>query len=130
MSGMGGSPLLEAMAWGAVLIGSATAPVREVIRDGDNGLPVDCFDGDGLAERIAAGLADPAAHRPLGEAARQDMVTRNDLTTVCLPQQLALVDQVAQIGHDQIGPGQIGVKSMGSPDCKRPVPLDRLAINH
>ena len=122
---MGGSPLLEAMAWGAVLIGSATAPVPEVIRDGDNGLPVDCFDGDGLAERIVAGLADPAAHRPLVQAARQDMLARYDLTTVCLPQQLALVDQVAQIG-----PGQIGVKSMGSPDCKRRVRLDRLAINH
>ena len=130
MSGMRGSPLLEAMAWGAVLIGSATAPVPEVIRDGDNGLPVDCFDGDGLAERIVAGLADPAAHRPLGQAARQDMRARYDLTTVCLPQQLALVDRVAQIGHDQIGPGQIGVKSMGSPDCNRRVRLDRLAINH
>jgi glycosyltransferase involved in cell wall biosynthesis len=102
--------LLEAMACGAVVIGSATAPVREVIRDGENGLLVDFFDGDGLAERITAVLADPAAHRPLGEAARQDMVAHYDLTTVCLPQQLALVDRVAQIGQ-----GQIGVKSMGSP---------------
>ena len=73
------------------------------------------------------------------------MRARYDLTTVCLPQQLALVDRVAQIGHDQIGPGQIGhgqiaygqiahgqigVKSMGSPDCNRRVRLDRLAINH
>ena len=87
--------LLEAMACGAVVIGSATAPVQEVIRDGENGLLVDFFDGEGLAERIAAVLADPAAHRPLGQAARQDMVARYDLTTVCLPQQLALVDRLA-----------------------------------
>jgi glycosyltransferase involved in cell wall biosynthesis len=105
--------LLEAMAWGAVLIGSATASLREVIRDGENGLSVDFFDGDGLAERIAAGLADPAAHRPLGDAARQDMLAPYDLTTVCLPQQLALVDRVAQIAQGQICQGQIGLGQIG-----------------
>lgn len=88
--------LLEAMACGAVVIGSATAPVQEVIRDGENGLLVDFFDGEGLAERIANVLADPAAYRSLGETARQDMVARYDLQTVCLPQQLELVDRLAQ----------------------------------
>lgn len=87
--------LLEAMACGAVVIGSATPPVQEVIRDGNNGLLVDYFDGEALAQRIAAVLADPAEHRPLGEAARQTVIQHYDLSTVCLPQQLSLVDRLA-----------------------------------
>jgi hypothetical protein len=45
---------------------------------------------------LAAGLAWERVH---ALQARQDMLARYDLTTVCLPQQLALVDRVAQIGH-------------------------------
>jgi glycosyltransferase involved in cell wall biosynthesis len=86
--------LLEAMACGAVVIGSATPPVQEVIRDGENGLLVDFFDGDSLAQRIGAVLADPTSHRPLGEAARRDAVEGYDLATVCLPRQLELVDRL------------------------------------
>ncbi|KEF40838.1 MAG: glycosyl transferase family 1 [Cyanobium sp. CACIAM 14] len=88
--------LLEAMACGAVVIGSATAPVQEVIRHGENGLLVDYFDGEALATTIAAVLANPAAHRQLGEAARALVQERYDLRRVCLPAQLALVDAVAR----------------------------------
>ncbi len=88
--------LLEAMACGAVVIGSATPPVMEVIEDGVNGLLVDYFDGDALAAAIAAVLADPPAHRPLGEAARALARERYDLRSVCLPAQLALVDRLAR----------------------------------
>jgi glycosyltransferase involved in cell wall biosynthesis len=86
--------MLEAMAAGCVLIGSRTPPVQELIRDGDNGLLVDFFDGQGLAERIAAVLADPAGHAPLGRAARQTVERHYDLRRVCLPQQLKLVDRM------------------------------------
>ena len=89
--------LLEAMACGAVVIGSATPPVQEVIRDGANGLLVDFFDSVALAERIAAVLADPAAHRALGEQARADAVAGYDLRRVCLPRQLELVDRLARL---------------------------------
>jgi len=89
--------LLEAMACGAVVIGSATPPVQEVIRHGENGLLVDFFDGDALAQRIAAVLADPAAHRPLGELARAEVVANYDLQSVCLPQQFALVDRLVRL---------------------------------
>lgn len=89
--------LLEAMACGAVVIGSATPPVAEVIRHGENGLLVDFFDGDALAQRIAAVLADPTYHRPLGEAARRDAVAGYDLATVCLPRQLELVDRLVEL---------------------------------
>ncbi|MCP9928214.1 glycosyltransferase [Cyanobium sp. CH-040] len=87
--------LLEAMACGAVVVGSATAPVQEVIRDGENGLLVDFFDGEALAATIAGVLADPGTHRPLGLAARRSVVERYDLHSVCLPRQLQLVDALA-----------------------------------
>jgi glycosyltransferase involved in cell wall biosynthesis len=87
--------LLEAMACGAVVIGSATAPVMEVIEDGVNGLLVEYFDAEALAAATAAVLADPARHRPLGEAARALVVHRYDLNRVCLPAQLELVAALA-----------------------------------
>ena len=87
--------LLEAMACGAVVIGSDTPPLAEVIRDGVNGLLVDFFSPEALARRMAAVLADPAAHRPLGLEARRTVEQQFDLHSVCLPRQLALVDWLA-----------------------------------
>jgi len=86
--------LLEAMSCGALIVGSDTAPLRDVIRHGENGLLVDFFDGEALARQVAAVLADPAAHQPLRRAARDTVVERFDLQRVCLPQQLALVDRL------------------------------------
>ncbi len=62
---------------------------------GGDGLLVDYFDAEALATTIAAVLADPQGHRPLGLAARATVVERYDLKRVCLPQQLKLVDAVA-----------------------------------
>ena len=84
--------LLEALAAGALVVGSATPPVQEVIRHGENGLLVDFFDHEGLARTVARVLADPAAYQPLRRAARQAAVERYDLRSICLPQQLALID--------------------------------------
>ncbi len=87
--------LLEAMSCGATVVASATPPVQDVIRHGENGLLVDFFDGDALATTVAGVLTDPATHRPLGTAARQSVIDRFDLHSVCLPQLLQLVDRVA-----------------------------------
>ena len=86
--------LLEAMACGSVVIGSATPPVQEVIVDHENGLLVDFFDTHGLAHRIATVLADPRSCRPIAEAARRTAIDRYDLKMICLPNQLALVDRL------------------------------------
>jgi glycosyltransferase involved in cell wall biosynthesis len=46
--------LLEAMGAGCAIVGSRTAPVEEVIRDGENGQLVDFFDARGMAEAALA----------------------------------------------------------------------------
>jgi glycosyltransferase involved in cell wall biosynthesis len=86
--------MLESMACGCVLVASNTAPVREVVEDGRNGLLVDFFDTRALAERVAEVLAEPARFKAMREAARHTAVERYDLPTVCLPQQLKLIEQV------------------------------------
>ena len=90
--------LLEAMACGAVVIGSDTPPVAEVISDGVNGLLVDFFSHEALAERVAEVLADPAAYRALALEGRRTVQQHFDLHGVCLPRQLALVDWLAAGG--------------------------------
>jgi glycosyltransferase involved in cell wall biosynthesis len=83
------------MACECLVIGSATAPVQEVIEHGRNGLLVDFFSSEELAGTVVRALETPAAMAPLRAAARETVVRRYDLRSVCLPQQLALVDAVA-----------------------------------
>jgi glycosyltransferase involved in cell wall biosynthesis len=86
---------IEAMSAGCAVIGSATPPVQEVIEHGKNGLLVDFFDTDALAKTVVAVLAKPAAYEHLRHAARETAVARYDLATICLPQQLQLIDKLA-----------------------------------
>lgn len=95
--------LIEAMAASCPVIGSATAPVEEVIRDGDNGLLSPFGDPRPLAEKIITLLEDPKHAADLGEAARKTAVARFDLKQVCLPRNLALLDAVAS-GEIPVGP--------------------------
>ena len=81
--------MLEAMAAGCLVVGSATTPVQEVVQDGHNGLLVDFFDPHALAQKLAQVLDAPQQFAPLRQQARQTAVTRYDLKTHCLPQMLA-----------------------------------------
>jgi glycosyltransferase involved in cell wall biosynthesis len=87
--------MIEAMSTGALVLGSRTAPVEEVIRDGENGLLVDFFDAEAIATRTAEALAQPERFRSLREQARRTVVERYDLQSRCLPRQLALVQALA-----------------------------------
>lgn len=64
--------LLEAMASAAPIVASATAPVREVLRDGDTARLVDFFAVERLADAVLETLADRAEARATGERARLD----------------------------------------------------------
>jgi glycosyltransferase involved in cell wall biosynthesis len=83
--------MLEAMSAGCLLIASDTAPVRDVVRDGENGFLFDFFDTSRLAALAIQALSQPRAHSDMRERARQSVVDRYDFQQVCLPQYRALI---------------------------------------
>ena len=87
--------MLEAMACGAVVIGSDTPPVREVLRDGENGYLVGFFDQAGLVEAVCAALPQPPGSTAVAKAARDTVLENYDLVTRCLPRHLALVQSLS-----------------------------------
>ncbi|MBW4662517.1 MAG: glycosyltransferase family 4 protein [Drouetiella hepatica Uher 2000/2452] len=86
--------MLEAMATGCLVIASRTAPVTEVIQDGKNGLLVDFFSPNEIADRVDEALGQGAnlgdcTYRlsSLRTKARQTILKHYDLATL-LPQQI------------------------------------------
>lgn len=88
--------MIEAMSAGCLVLGSATPPVEEVIRDGENGLLFDFFDTRQLAMRVDEALSNLQRLQPLREAARRTVLERYDLRRICLPKQLELVRCLAE----------------------------------
>jgi len=86
--------MLEAMSCGCLVIGSATPPVQEVIRDRENGLLVDFFSTQQIADRVEEVLDHPNRMQALRDAARQTIVERYDLRRVCLPQLADLLNRL------------------------------------
>jgi glycosyltransferase involved in cell wall biosynthesis len=87
--------MLEAMSQGALMVASSTGPVQEVIEHGRNGLLVDFFDHQALADTMAEALTRQQELQPLRQAARQTVAERYDLRRVCLPDMLKFVEQAA-----------------------------------
>jgi len=86
--------LLEAMSAGALIVGSDTAPVAEVIADGENGVIVPFFEPEAIAEKVVHILEHQAEYAPLKIAARKKMV-ESYATKDLLPKYWQLIKSVA-----------------------------------
>ena len=87
--------LLEAMSIGCVVIASDTAPVREVIDHGKNGLLVPFFDPAALADCVAAVAREPHRYVDLRRQARATVVQDYDFESVSWPRFSALISDLA-----------------------------------
>ena len=87
--------MLEAMSAGCLVVGSSTQPVQEVIRHGENGLLVDFFNPQAIAEQVVQALESPGDFTAMRQQARQTIIDRYDLKRICLPQHLAYIDELA-----------------------------------
>lgn len=87
--------MMEAMATGALIVGSRTAPVQEVIRDGENGVLVDFFDAAALAATLEAVLAGEIDGARLAQEGRRTIKAAYDLPLI-LPRQWGMMRRVAR----------------------------------
>ncbi len=95
--------LIEAMAAGAPIVASDTAPLREVITHNETGRLFEFFDQEKLVQEVCSVLEDPELRQRLGQQARAFAVEGYDLQTRCLPRQLEWIQKL----HD-MAPGEIG----------------------
>jgi glycosyltransferase involved in cell wall biosynthesis len=78
------------MSTGCLVLGSDTGPVTEVIRDGENGLLVDFFSPQKIADRIDEVLDHPTKMAQLRVNARKTALERYALADL-LPQHIKLI---------------------------------------
>ena len=89
--------VFNAMACEATILASDTAPVREVIKDGETGLLCDFFDADAFAAKAVEVLEQPEPFRDLGRSARRLVEERYSLGVI-LPQMKSFYEEVARAG--------------------------------
>lgn len=84
--------MMNALSCGCTVLGSATAPVQEMLRHGENGLMADFYDVDGLTKLALEVLEDPEAFRHLGRAGAE-MIRDEYSLELCLERMLNLYEQ-------------------------------------
>ncbi len=84
--------MLEALSTGCLVVGSSTAPVKEVIEDGVNGLLVDFFTPKKIASKIIEALNNPDKMAKIRTRARETILEKYDLAKL-LPQHLEWIEQ-------------------------------------
>ena len=92
--------LLEAMSAGCLVVASRTPPVEEVIRDDENGLLVDFFSAEQIADKVDYALKNQEQLGIVRQRARGTVIEGYDLKRVCLPAQLGLVARLRDAGAD------------------------------
>jgi len=86
--------MLEAMSTGCLVVASDTAPVREVIEHERDGILVDFFSPDAIADRVIEALRHPDRMQPIRQAARWTAISRYALSH-CLPRQMDVLSDLA-----------------------------------
>jgi glycosyltransferase involved in cell wall biosynthesis len=86
--------MLEAMSAGALVVGSRTPPVEEVITDRIDGALVDFFDHQALAAKVIEANANPEDFLAIRQAARAKIVNQYDLRRRGLPLWFNLIEKV------------------------------------
>ncbi|PIG90784.1 glycosyltransferase family 4 protein [Gloeocapsopsis sp. IPPAS B-1203] len=86
--------MIEAMSTGCLVLGSNTAPVAEVIQDGENGLLVDFFAPQQIADRVDEVLNHPTRMAELRAKARETVLERYALADL-LPKHLEMIKSIA-----------------------------------
>ena len=85
---------IEALACGCAVIGSSTPPVREVLKDRVNGLLVDFFSTEEIADRVDEILDHPDRMQKMRLAARKTAVEGFDFKRCQLPHWKRLLRQL------------------------------------
>ncbi|BAY08562.1 glycosyltransferase family 4 protein [Calothrix sp. NIES-2098] len=86
--------MIEAMSTGCLVLGSDTAPVTEIIQDGENGLLVDFFSPQKIADRIDEVLDNPTKMAELRVNARKTVLERYALADL-LPKHIQMIKDIA-----------------------------------
>lgn len=79
--------MLEALSTGCCVVASDTAPVKEVIQNGVNGLLVNFFNTEEIADRVEEALDNSEKMQMIRQNARQTIVEKYDLAKL-LPRHL------------------------------------------
>jgi glycosyltransferase involved in cell wall biosynthesis len=122
--------MMDAMSCGAVVLGSDTSPVREMIEDGKNGLLANFFKPEEFAAKALPVLKDPDAFRPLGRAAEQ-MITEEYSLEAVLPRMLQMYEEARNTRPPQVEiaraarPGAATTPMMEEPVLTREQPRRR-----
>jgi len=85
--------LLNALACGTTILASDTAPVREMIRNGENGVLFDFLNVDALAELANQLLDRKAEYQVLGQQGA-DLIKEKYSVDVCLPRMVEMFESV------------------------------------
>ncbi len=105
---------IEALSCGCAIVGSNTAPVAEVLAHERNGLLVDFFSPDAVADAVDRLLEDRAGAGRLRAAARATAVERFDLNRRQLPRWDTLFDDMVNHRRPRLFPQEEAAADLAS----------------
>ena len=96
--------MMNALASGALVVGSDTTPVRDMIRHGKNGFLIDFFDAEQFAQQVLEVLRDPPAYQHIRDSAVKTIREDYSLDAV-LPRMVEMYRRAVDRGRgSQWGP--------------------------